>query len=110
MAHPDDEYALAATTYRVTREIGGVADHVVVANGEGGYRYALAETVYGAAIARESDGRASLPAIRKPEAIRAGPLSWEWKRAGRRRTPIPSRACQATRLPSTVEPDLIFFF
>ncbi|HEY1203292.1 MAG: PIG-L family deacetylase [Bryobacteraceae bacterium] len=73
MAHPDDEYALAATTYRLTREIGGVADHVVVTNGEGGYRYAaLAETVYGVAIAREPDGRANLPAIRKRETIDAG--------------------------------------
>jgi len=73
MAHPDDEYALAATTYRITREIGGVADHVVVTNGEGGYRYAsLAETVYGIAIARERDGRSNLPAIRKRETIDAG--------------------------------------
>jgi N-acetylglucosamine malate deacetylase 2 len=73
MAHPDDEYALAATTYRMTREIGGVADHVVVTNGEGGYRYAaLAETIYGIAIAREPDGRANLPAIRKRETIDAG--------------------------------------
>ena len=73
MAHPDDEYALAATTYRITREIGGLADHVVVTNGEGGYRYAsLAETVYGIAIARERDGRANLPAIRKQETINAG--------------------------------------
>ena len=73
MAHPDDEYALAATTYRITREIGGAADHVVVTNGEGGYRYAsLAETVYGVAIARESDGRANLPAIRKQETLNAG--------------------------------------
>ena len=73
MAHPDDEYALAATTYRITREIGGLADHVLVPNGEGGYRYAsLAETVYGVAIAREHDGRANLPAIRKQETINAG--------------------------------------
>jgi LmbE family N-acetylglucosaminyl deacetylase len=73
MAHPDDEYALAATTYRITREIGGMADHVVVTNGEGGYRYAaLAETVYGIAIAREPDGRSNLPAIRKRETLDAG--------------------------------------
>jgi len=73
MAHPDDEYAVAATVYRITREIGGVADHVVVTNGEGGYRYAfLAETVYDIAIARERDGRANLPAIRKQETTSAG--------------------------------------
>jgi len=73
MAHPDDEYALAATTYRITREMGGVADHVVVTNGQGGYRYAsLAEAVYGVAIAREPDGHANLPAIRKQETVNAG--------------------------------------
>jgi LmbE family N-acetylglucosaminyl deacetylase len=73
MAHPDDEYALAATTYRVTRELAGLADHVVITNGEGGYRYAsLAQTVYGVSIAREPDGRANLSAIRRQETVNAG--------------------------------------
>ena len=73
MAHPDDEYALAATTYRITRELAGMADHVVITNGEGGYRYAsLAQAVYGVSIAREPDGRANLPAIRRQETVNAG--------------------------------------
>jgi LmbE family N-acetylglucosaminyl deacetylase len=73
MAHPDDEYALAATAYRISRELGGVVDHVVITNGEGGYRYAfLAEAIYGVSIAREVDGRTNLPAIRRQETLNAG--------------------------------------
>jgi len=72
-AHPDDEYALAATAYRIARELGGVVDHVVITNGEGGYRYAfLAEAIYGVSMAREADGRANLPAIRRQETLNAG--------------------------------------
>jgi hypothetical protein len=57
-AHPDDEYAFAATTYRLTRELGWAADHVVITNGEAGYRYsALAEVVYGVGLTDESQGR-----------------------------------------------------
>jgi len=75
VAHPDDEYAFAATTYRLVRELGWQADQVLVTNGEAGYRYsALAEAVYGVALTRESDGRANLPAIRKEEAMRAGKI------------------------------------
>ena len=51
VAHPDDEYAFAATTYRLTRELGWAADLVVITNGEAGYRYsALAESVYGVSL------------------------------------------------------------
>jgi len=72
-AHPDDEYAFAATTYRLTRELGWTADHVVITNGEGGYRYsALAEAIYGVDLTDESHGRSRLPAIRKRETLAAG--------------------------------------
>jgi len=75
VAHPDDEYAFAATAYRITRELGGIADQVVITNGEAGYRYsALAESIYGVSLTRESDGRAHLPAIRKAETLRAGEI------------------------------------
>jgi LmbE family N-acetylglucosaminyl deacetylase len=73
VAHPDDEYAFAATTYRMTRELGWAADVVVVTNGEAGYRYsALAEAVYGVALTREREGRSRLPAIRRRETLSAG--------------------------------------
>jgi N-acetylglucosamine malate deacetylase 2 len=56
-----DEYAFAATTWRLTHEQGGIADQVVITNGEGGYRYgALAEAIYGVSLTKESDGRANL--------------------------------------------------
>ena len=73
VAHPDDEYAFAATTYRLVREQGWTADQVVITNGESGYRYAqLAEAFYGSVLADEADARAHLPAIRKEEVKRAG--------------------------------------
>jgi N-acetylglucosamine malate deacetylase 2 len=75
VAHPDDEYAFAATTFRLVRELGWTADQAIVTNGEAGYRYsALAEAIYGVALSKESEGRAHLPAIRKEEAIRAGKI------------------------------------
>jgi len=75
VAHPDDEYAFAATVYRITRELGGIADQVVITNGEGGYRYSvLAESIYRVSLTRESDGRAHLPSIRKAETLRAGEI------------------------------------
>lgn len=73
VAHPDDEYAFAATLYRITKELGGTADQLVLTNGEGGFRYSrLAEAFYGLPLTREDVGRAQLPAIRKEETLRAG--------------------------------------
>jgi LmbE family N-acetylglucosaminyl deacetylase len=75
VAHPDDEYMFAATTYRLVRELGWIADQVVITNGEAGYRYAaLAETVYGTKLVQEDEGRTHLPAIRKEEVLRAGKI------------------------------------
>jgi LmbE family N-acetylglucosaminyl deacetylase len=70
VAHPDDEYMFAATTYRLVRELGWTADQVVITNGEAGYRYsALAELVYGTKLTQEN-----LPSIRREEVLRAGKL------------------------------------
>lgn len=75
VAHPDDEYMFAATTYRLVRELGWSADQVVITNGEAGYRYSsLAELVYGTKLAHDGDGRAHLPAIRREEVLRAGKI------------------------------------
>jgi LmbE family N-acetylglucosaminyl deacetylase len=74
-AHPDDEYAFAAVTYRLVRECGWTADQIVITNGESGYRYAtLAETFYGVSLAGSGEGRANLSAIRKQEARNAGKI------------------------------------
>lgn len=72
-AHPDDEYYFAATVYRIAQELGGVVDHVVITNGEGGFRYsALAEKIYGLPLTEESTGRRYLPQIRRKETLAAG--------------------------------------
>jgi len=73
VAHPDDEYAFSATTYRIARELGGIVDQVVISNGEAGYRYSvLAEQIYGLQLTDEKVGRANLPEIRKQESLVAG--------------------------------------
>jgi LmbE family N-acetylglucosaminyl deacetylase len=73
VAHPDDEYAFAATVYRLARELGWAVDQVVVTNGEGGYRYAtLAEAIYGVPLTDERHGRQLLPEIRRRETLAAG--------------------------------------
>jgi LmbE family N-acetylglucosaminyl deacetylase len=72
VAHPDDEYMFAATTFRLVRELHWTADQVVITDGESGYRYAsLAETVYGKKLVGVSEGHANLSAIRKEEVLRA---------------------------------------
>jgi len=73
VAHPDDEYNVAATTYRIARELGGAVDEVIITDGGGGYRYSqLAEKIYGVQLTSEEVGRTRLPAIRRQETLRAG--------------------------------------
>lgn len=75
VAHPDDEYAFAATIYRLVRELGWTADQLIVTDGESGYRYStLAEVYYGVPLTNPADARAHLPSIRKEEAVRAGKI------------------------------------
>jgi LmbE family N-acetylglucosaminyl deacetylase len=73
VAHPDDEYTFAATVYRITRELGGTADEVVITDGAGGFHYSsLAEPFYKIALTQESVAHTSLPAIRRKETLAAG--------------------------------------
>jgi N-acetylglucosamine malate deacetylase 2 len=75
IAHPDDEYAFAAATYRLVRECGWTADQIVITNGESGYRYStLAEAFYGVSLGTSGEGRANLTEIRKQEARNAGKI------------------------------------
>lgn len=73
IAHPDDETGFAATIYKITKELHGVADLFLVTNGEGGYKYStLAEAYYGKELTDEKVGREFLPQIRKQELQNAG--------------------------------------
>jgi LmbE family N-acetylglucosaminyl deacetylase len=73
VAHPDDEYEVAGTVYRISKELSGTVDQVIITNGEGGYRYSsLAAPYYGINLTNEAVGRARLPDIRREEARRAG--------------------------------------
>jgi N-acetylglucosamine malate deacetylase 2 len=73
VAHPDDEYELAGTVYRISKELFGTVDQIIITNGEAGYRYSsLAVSYYGIDMTNEAVGRARLPDIRKEEARRAG--------------------------------------
>jgi LmbE family N-acetylglucosaminyl deacetylase len=67
-AHFDDEYCFAATAYRLTQELGGVVDQIVITNGEGGFRYSdPSEKLLGKHLTEEAIGRAELPKIRERE-------------------------------------------
>ncbi len=73
VAHPDDESECAALVYRITHELGGVVDQIVVTNGEGGHQYsALAEAYYRLPLNPDRDGQEALAGIRRDELIRAG--------------------------------------
>jgi hypothetical protein len=72
VAHPDDEYEMAGTVYRITKELSGTVDQLIITDGEAGYHYSsLAEQYYGVKLTDESDGRKQLPRIRREEARRA---------------------------------------
>lgn len=72
VAHPDDEYEMAGTVYRITKESSGRVDQLIISDGEAGYHYSsLAEQYYGVKLTDESDGRKQLPRIRREEARHA---------------------------------------
>jgi LmbE family N-acetylglucosaminyl deacetylase len=73
VAHPDDEYEVAGTVYRISKELAGTVDQLIITDGEAGYRYSsLAADYYGADLTNEAVGRVRLPGIRREEARRAG--------------------------------------
>lgn len=75
IAHPDDEIAFAATVYKITQELHGSVDVLIITNGESGYKYStLAEPIYCLKLTEEKIGREFLPFIRKREALNAGKI------------------------------------
>lgn len=54
-AHSDDHAAFAAAIYKITHDIGGKVDLVVITNGEGGFKYStLGERYYGQVASPDS--------------------------------------------------------
>jgi N-acetylglucosamine malate deacetylase 2 len=72
VAHPDDESECAAVLYRITHELGGIVDQVVVTNGEAGHQYsAPAEAYYRLSLSQDNGGRKRLARLRREELLRA---------------------------------------
>jgi len=60
VAHPDDEYEVASTVYRISKELFGTVAQVIITDGEAGYRYsslAEAEALFAAMAARPERAR-----------------------------------------------------
>jgi N-acetylglucosamine malate deacetylase 2 len=72
VAHPDDESECAAFVYRVTHELDGTVDQVVVTNGEGGNQYSGPAQAYYRSSTDEGAWRRQLARIRRRELIEAG--------------------------------------
>jgi N-acetylglucosamine malate deacetylase 2 len=71
VAHPDDESECAATLFRVTHELGGSVDQVVITDGASGHQYStLAQQYYN--LPRSSSFRKQLSRLRRQELRRAG--------------------------------------
>lgn len=74
-AHPDDETGFAATIYKITHDLNGKADIIVITNGEAGYKYSsIAEDIYNIQLTKEAIGREYLPSIRKKELMSGGAI------------------------------------
>ncbi len=73
VAHPDDESECAATIYRITHEVGGVVDQLVVTDGAGGLSFsAPALDYYG--LRRSRVTGKELSRLRRGELLRAGKI------------------------------------
>ncbi len=74
-AHPDDDASFAATTYRITHDLGGTADLALITDGAGGYRFStLAEDIYGLELTDQKVAEKHIPAIRKKELMAGGAI------------------------------------
>jgi LmbE family N-acetylglucosaminyl deacetylase len=71
VAHPDDESECAATLFRVTHELGGSVDQVVITDGASGHQDStLAQQYYN--LPRSNSFRKKLGSLRRQELRRAG--------------------------------------
>lgn len=75
IAHPDDDATFAASVYKITHNLNGQVDYLLVTNGEGGFKYStLSEDIYGLELTEEEIGRKHLPEIRKKELMEGGKI------------------------------------
>jgi len=75
VAHPDDEYFFAATTYRITHDLGGLVDQLVITDGRGGNRYSLlSQPVYHENLTDSEVAAKVLPKIRRQELEESGKI------------------------------------
>ena len=72
VAHPDDESECAAFVYRVTHELDGTVDQIVVTNGEGGNQYSSPAQAYYRSSTDDAAWRRRLVRVRRRELIEAG--------------------------------------
>ncbi len=74
-AHPDDDASFAATIHRITHELDGTADLVLITDGAGGYRFStFSEDIYGLELTNQEVAEKHLPAIRKKELMAGGAI------------------------------------
>ena len=71
VAHPDDESECAGTLYRITHDLGGTVDQLIVTSGEGGRHFSAPAADYYGLPDREAIAR-ELPRLRRKEVRRAG--------------------------------------
>jgi len=78
VAHPDDESECAALLYRISHELGGIVDQVIVTNGEAGHQYSAPARALTRLTRQEPvedhTGREWLIQTRRAEVMRAGQI------------------------------------
>jgi LmbE family N-acetylglucosaminyl deacetylase len=75
VAHPDDEYFFAGAVYRITHDLKGTVDQVILTDGREGYRFSLlAQPIYHEKLTDREVAARKLPAIRKNELKESGAL------------------------------------
>ncbi|MDQ6764028.1 MAG: PIG-L family deacetylase [Bacteroidota bacterium] len=74
-AHPDDETTFPVTIYKITHDLGGIADLALMTDGQGGFgNPELGSQYYGLNLQDSNIARAYLPAIRKRELMNSGKI------------------------------------
>jgi N-acetylglucosamine malate deacetylase 2 len=74
-AHPDDETSFPVILYKITHDLKGTVDLVVMTDGGGGFHGSeLGSVYYGLKLTDSVVGRENLPRIRKKEVMQAGDI------------------------------------